>query len=319
MSKMSTTAATQRCPRCGNEVRSDSYTCAFCGKRLREELIERTPIFKRIEEEWYAPASFFKKLLYLFINPPRAFWEINHERKKSPGSLIVLFSSIAWGFIGLSIFIHLNFAVLFSTFPPEFRLLIVFFYGLLIFLFFFLFGYVFQKLFFKLLIWLYTKGANYAVNYSERLEQRFGTRPQEKRDYEERDLSPFSIYRGGTLLQTQEAFRVKMMMSAFAPVLIINLIKALLLAIALPNVSVINLNPVIINSALSEVLDPNLPVWAVCDLLDFLTLAIWIPYLITISIRELANSGTWRVLLSSYIISILAGIILYLMRPTLLG
>jgi hypothetical protein len=314
---MSTSLATQRCPRCGNEVRSDSYTCAFCGKRLRVELIERTPIFRRIEEEWYAPASFFKKLLYLFINPPRAFWEINHERKNSPGSLIVLFSSIAWGLIGLSIFIHMNFAALFSTFPQEFRLLTVFFYTLMIFLFFFLFGYIFQKLFFTLLIWLYTKGANYAVNYSERLEQRFGAGAQEKTDYEERQLSPFSIYRGGTLLQTQKAYRKKMMMSAFAPFLIINLIKALLLTIALPNVAITNFS--LIESALTTILDPDLAVWAVCDFLDFLTLAIWVPYLITISIRELANSGTWRVLISSYIISIFAAVLLFLLRPTILG
>jgi hypothetical protein len=270
-----------------------------------------------VESEWYAPYSFFKKLFYLFINPPKAFWDINHDRKKSPGSLIVLFSSLAWGLIGLSIFLHINLASLFSRYPWDIRLGMVFFNGLLIFLFFFLFGYIFQKLFFTLLIWLYTKGANYAVDYSERLEQRFGTRAQERPDYEERHLSPFSIYRGGTLLQTQKAYRKKMMMSAFAPFLIINLIKAILLAIALPNVVVSDFSA--LTTAYAAILDPNLGVWKVCHFLDFLTLAIWVPYLITISIRELANSGTWRVLVSSYIISILAGIIFYLMRPTLLG
>ncbi len=314
---MSSTTATQRCPRCGNEVRSDSYSCAFCGKRLRVEFIEQTPIFQRIEREWYAPFSFYKKLMYLFINPPLAMWDINHKRQESPGKRILLFSSLAWGLIGLAIYSHITFGSSLVSFGGMVGNLLKLLSGFLFFLFFFLFGYIFQNIFFSILIKLYTKGADYAVNYSERLEQRFGLGGGEGgKSFDEKDLSPFSIYRGGVLLQTQRAYRKEMMLSAFAPYLVVNLVKALLLFIMLPNVSVAS---GVTSTTISMLVSSDMLVWKIVHLIDFLTLAIWVPYLVSICIRELSNSGTWKVLVSSIIISVLAGFIFYLLRPTLLG
>jgi hypothetical protein len=63
---MSTNVA-NRCPRCGNDNRIDSYVCAFCGKRLRIEKIENFSIFKRIEDEWTNPVPWYLLILRLFV------------------------------------------------------------------------------------------------------------------------------------------------------------------------------------------------------------------------------------------------------------
>ena len=37
--------AIQRCPRCGNENRADSFACSFCGVRLKIEKIETISLY----------------------------------------------------------------------------------------------------------------------------------------------------------------------------------------------------------------------------------------------------------------------------------
>jgi hypothetical protein len=307
---MSTTG-TLRCPRCGNENRANYFTCTFCGKRLRTEKIENLPLFRRIEEEWVAPLGFFKTLLFLFINPARAFWDINHFRKKSPGYLILLFNSLAFGLQGLTIFSHVYVEELMSTMRLPILL------SLVIFLTFFLFGFVFQLLLYLFLIWLYGKGANYSVNFSERLEQRFGRESTEKQQYKERELSPFSIYKGGTLLQKQKAYKIKMMMCAFTPLLLINILNAVILWIGLPDISITFSSQ--IDETFLSLLSPDSPVWTAVHIIEFIVMSFWVPILITIAIRELSNSSTLRVLVSSLIIGILVGVFIYLLRPTIFG
>jgi hypothetical protein len=251
--------------------------------------------------------GFFQKLLYLFINPARAFWDINHLRKESPGYIILLFNSLAYGLLGMAIFSHIYLQQLV-------RNIIFSFMG---FLSFFLFGFIFQYFLYVFLIWLFGRGANYSVNFSERLEQRFGGESIEKKQYEERKLSPFSIYKGGTLLQTQKPYKYKMMMCAFAPFLVINLLNALILWIGLPDVTVSSSSQ--IDETFLTLLSPSSPVWVAVHVIEFITVSFWVPILITIAIRELSNSSTLRVLISSLIIGILVGIFFYLLRPTLLG
>ena len=53
--------------------------------------------------------------------------------------------------------------------------------------------------------------------------------------------------------------------------------------------------------------------------IDALTIAIWVPILMTLSIRELSNSSTTRVLIPTLIIGVLVAIVYYFLRPTLLG
>ncbi|TXT67298.1 MAG: conserved membrane protein of unknown function [Promethearchaeota archaeon] len=305
------TVATIRCPRCGNEVRGNYFTCTFCGKRLRKERIEEFYLFKRIEEEWVTPLGFFEKLIYLFINPSRAFWDINHLRKKSPGYFILLFNSLTYGLIGLATASHVSIqSVINSMRYPSLA-------PLILYILFFLFGFVYQSLLYLFLIWIYGKAANYSVNFSERLEQRFGGESIEKQQYKDRKLSPFSIYKGGTLLQTQKPYKTKMFMCAFVPFLIINPLNALILAIGLPDIYLSA--PSGSADIFLMLFDPNSSVWAAVHIIEFIIMGFWVPLLMTIAIRELSNSSTLRVLVSSYIVGILIAIFFYLLRPTLLG
>ena len=103
-----TVAAFQRCPRCGNENTADSFACNFCGIRLKTEKIENIRFFRRYEAEWTGPYPWYMKILYLFVNAPKAFHDINHKRSKAPGWVVLLFSSLLYGLMGLAFFSHFN-------------------------------------------------------------------------------------------------------------------------------------------------------------------------------------------------------------------
>jgi len=297
-------SSTTRCPRCGNEVRADFFVCAFCGKRLRIERIENFLFFKRIETEWTTPDRWYTILLWLFIKPNKAFWSINHRRKSAPGYFILLFNALLFGVMGLAYFSHFNI----QDIPPlDFR---IFFYNLVIFLAFFIFGLAYFFIFGFILIWLFTKGANYAVGFSEKLESFFGGAEREK--YSEAEMSVFSIYRGGTLHQ-QQTFKYKMMFCSFAPFLLINLIEVIIILAGFPTVSINVLglfNPTIFSQIFKS------STWTVLHFIDAITIAVWVPILVALSIRELSNSSTTRVLLSSLIIGILVAVIFFFLRPT---
>lgn len=296
-------SSTTRCPRCGNEVRVDFFVCAFCGKRLRIERIENFLFFKRIETEWTTPDRWYTILLWLFIKPNKAFWSINHRRKSAPGYFILLFNALLFGVMGLAYFSHFNI----QDIPPlDFR---IFIYNLVIFLAFFIFGVAYFFIFGFILIWLFTKGANYAVGFSEKLESFFGGAEREK--YSEAEMSPFSIYKGGTLHQ-QQAFKYKMMFCSFAPFLLINLVEIIIILAGFPTVSIDTglFDPTIFSQIF------NSSTWTVLHFIEALTIAIWIPILVALSIRELSNSSTTRVLLSSLIIGISVAVIFFFLRPT---
>lgn len=303
-----TVAAFQRCPRCGNENTADSFACNFCGFRLKIERIEKIRFFRRYEAEWTSPYPFYMKIFYLFVNAPKAFHDINHKRSKAPGWLILLFSSLLYGLMGLAFFSHFNFiwAPLLSF--------IHFVYGLGFFASFFVFGFCFQLIFFWFLIWIFSKGANYAVGFTDRLERRFGGVKEEKEKYKETDVSPFSIYKGGTMLQLEGAYKFKMMLCAFNPFLLVNAIKILIILFGYPNVDVSSpFDPAVFDFML------NSYTWLILDIIDAITIAIWIPILITLAIRELSNSSTTRVLVSTIIIGVLVAILFYFLRPTIFG
>lgn len=299
--------AANRCPRCGNDNRIDSYVCAFCGKRLRVERIENFSIFKRIEAEWTNPVPWYTIILWLFTKPNQAFWNINHKRKSAPGYKILLFNSLLYGLLGLSYISHVTIGDV-----PTFSFL-GFLLGIGIFIAFFAFGFIYLFLLGFVLIWLFSKGANVAVDFSSRLESRFGKEEGEGLEkYQEAEMSPFSIYKGGTLHQ-QQANKYKMMFSAFAPFLIILPIQILISLVGLPNISIPSI----------FVFDPDMlrpflasPTWTVLHLIEALTIAVWVPVLVSLSIRELSNSSTIRVLISSLVIGIIVAIVFYFLRPT---
>lgn len=307
-----------RCPRCGNENRAEIFSCSFCGKRLRIEKIESLQyfkkIFQRIESEWIAPNPWYLNIIYLFIDPSRAFWDINHKRFRAPGYYILFFNSILWGLMGLAFLSHFRFVSVDGD-PINPYSASLFPYGLAMFLTFLIFGFLFQAVFYVILIWLFTFGANYAVGFSEKLEDRFGKERKEK--YKESEMSPFSIYKSGTLLQKQAAYKYKMLMCAFAPFLLVNTIKILIILIAFPTVDVDISSSDFDESVFNAMF--RSPVWAVLDVIDALTIAIWVPILMTLAIRELGNTSTTRVLISSLAIGITVSIFFYFLRPTLFG
>ncbi|MFX0080310.1 MAG: hypothetical protein ACFE94_01015 [Candidatus Hodarchaeota archaeon] len=304
-----TVAAFQRCPRCGNENTVESFACNFCGFRLKVERIETVRFFRRIEAEWITPYPWYLKILYLFISANKAFWDINHKRSKAPGWLILLFSSLLYGLMGLAFFSHFNFAGI-GTYS-----LTRFVYNLSFFATFFIFGFLSQLILFAILIWLFTKGANVAVGFTERLETRFGGLREAQEKYKEAEISPFSIYKGGTMLQLEGSYKFKMMLCAFAPFLLINAIKTLVVLVGFPT---INTSTATFDELIFDQVFPS-GTWAVLDVLDALTIAIWVPILMTLSIRELSNSSTTRVLIPTVIIGVLVAILYYFLRPTLLG
>jgi len=303
-----TVAAFQRCPRCGNENTADSFACNFCGFRLKVEKIETIRFFRRYEAEWTRPYPWYMKIFYLFVNAPKAFHDINHKRSKAPGWLILLFCSLLYGLMGLAFLSHFNF----TSVPPLSPIL--FLYYLAFFASFFVFGFCFQLILFWFLIWLFSKGANYAVGFTEKLETRFGGLKEEKEKYKEIDVSPFSIYKGGTMLQLEGAYKFKMLLCAFAPFLLINTIKILIVLFGFPNTDVASpFDPTVFDLLLSS------GTWIALDIIDALTVSIWIPILMTLAIRELSNSSTTRVLIPTIIIGVIVAILFYILRPTIFG
>jgi hypothetical protein len=293
-----------RCPRCGNDNRLDSFVCAFCGKRLRIERIENYSIFKRIEEDFTSPARWYVTILWLFTKPNRAFWSINHKRKAAPGMKILLFNALLYGLMGLAFFSHINI----TSIPPlTFGRFLI---DLAAFIAFFAFGFLFYFIFALILIWIFSKGANIAVDFSERIEARFGDKEDETEKYSEAEMSVFSIYKGGTLHQEQ-ASKFNMMLNAFAPYLLITAIEILIILIGLPTITITNIPSFGLSSPLFDS-----PVWTILHLIEALTIAIWVPILISLSIRELSNSSTFRVLISSLIIGITVAVLFYFLRPT---
>jgi hypothetical protein len=163
---------------------------------------------------------------------------------------------------------------------------------------------------------LFSKGANYAVGFTDKIETRFSGFKKQKEKFKESDVSPFSIYKGGTILQIEGTYKFKMMLCAFTPFLLINAIKALIVLIAFPNINVTMVFP-FDNTIFDQLFSSR--IWVILDIIDALTIAIWVPILMTLAIRELSNSSTTRVLIPNLIIGIIVAILFYFLRPTIFG
>jgi hypothetical protein len=109
-----------------------------------------------------------------------------------------------------------------------------------------------------------------------------------------------------------------MLLSAFTPFIITGLIKVLIILNTLPYAQ-INLD---VDFTLEQTIFDTIfqaQSWIFLDILDAFLLIAWIPITMTIGIRELANSSTVRVYLSSILIGIVCSIVLFLLKPTILG
>jgi hypothetical protein len=310
-----------RCPRCGNTPPKDSYVCSFCGKRLRQERIENFFIFQRFEEEWNAPLGFFTKLYLLIINPAKAFWDINHKRDSSPGFLILLFNALIYGLFGLAIFSHFQITSIQGRPVNPLDITITFGYYFSSFISFFAFGLLYYLLFFWILTYFFIKGANYSIGFTERIEERFGKKAEEAEESlttQTGVTSIFSIYKAGTLLQKQEANKYKMLFCAFTPFILIGLIKVLIVLIGMPNTTIVITYGFEVPTSVFNAMFQS-PSWIALDIIDTIVLIGWIPITMTIGIRELANSSTFRVYISSVAIGTICAIVLFLLKPTIQG
>ncbi|MBN1801380.1 MAG: zinc ribbon domain-containing protein [Candidatus Lokiarchaeota archaeon] len=299
---LSPSRSTQRCPKCGNENKATNYVCTFCGKRLRVEAVEKIFFWKRIEEEWTAPYPWYLKWYYLFTNSPRAFWDINHMRKKAPGNVIFWVIVLLYAFSWMALFSHFRI----EDYSVEANIYWIPWMG---FIAGFIFGTLYHLLFFQVVMWLFTRGANYAVDYSKKLESRFGKKSEEKTEqYQEAEMSVFSIYKGG-VLQQQQAHKRKMMLCAFVPFIVIYLVEIIILGVAFPN------NILMDQAGLDFVFKENFAVWAAIYAMEALIIMLWVPSLMAIAIRELSNSSTYRVVVSSYIVGVIIAIFYFFLRP----
>jgi len=237
------------------------------------------------------------------VNSPRAFWDINHKRKKAPGTLIFFLIVLLYSFVWMTLFFHLNIP---GIIPIQNTVLVPW----IGFLTGFIFGLIYHLLFFRILIWLFTKGANYAVDYSKKLESRFGKKKKEEVEkYDEAYMSPFSIYKGG-VLQQQQANKNKMMFCAFIPFMITYFIELIIISIGF-----LGKTFTIDETGLKALFGINASVWVAIYTIEALTIMLWVPSLMAIAIRELSNSSTYRVLISSYVVGIIVAIFYFFMRP----
>ena len=119
------------------------------------------------------------------------------------------------------------------------------------------------------------------------------------------------------MLQLEASHKFRMMLCAFSPFILVNAIKALIALVGFPLVNVPDFTIASIAGVLDQIF--NSGTWAVLDVIDALTIAIWVPILMTLAIRELSNSSTTRVLIPTIIIGFIVAILFYFLRPTLFG
>ena len=244
------------------------------------------------------------------MDPSRAFWDITHYKEGSIGSFkIYLLSALLFGLFGLASFSHIQMEWL--------NLWAVFFHGLAIFMMFFLFGFIFFTLFYFISIKFFSFGANQSINLSKQLELRYGTRKKEEGD----DKTQSQKAAAGIYISdvpeylTRKSKKTAIMLYAFAPMLLALGLSAIIAWIALPQVPATG--PLSITPANLEIFFSS-PVWGIIDWVYVIFMIGWVPILMAIALRDIANSSTVRVYISSVIVSVILCWLFYFLRPTFL-
>jgi succinate dehydrogenase hydrophobic anchor subunit len=302
-----------RCPRCGNDAPNEEFICSFCGARLRIEPIEKIKIFKRQEgEKWSKSDGVFKRIFNVIRNPSRAFWDISHQKDGTGPFLILFLNGLTLGLWALATYYHLNVTYTNAN--------IAFLEGLSVFIIYSIFGILYYLLMFFIWNFLFSLGANFSSNLNNVIKIRYktdedtGKKEEKDKNKEKKDASDS--------LGSKKPGKTKMMFYAYTPLLVINLICALILFFGLPSVSIPN--PSLYSNwagfsnlliLLSSVYAS--PIWATIDVLQILTLSIWIPITMSIALRDLSNSSTLRLFIGCVIIGILTSYMFYFLRPTL--
>jgi len=310
-----------RCPSCGNDVSKFDYVCIYCDAVLRREPIEKIPIFRRVDEEWSNPMPRWQRFLFVIINPSRAFWDIIHSRKKIGGNLIYLFTALSFGLIGAASFVHIQLPPF--SIDPLLNSLIQFLHTFSVFFQFFLFGLIYYLIFYAIANKFYKSGANFSINLKTRLKIRYGEGKKKELAAEEEEakegekklraqIEAEGKYVGvlPEYLTAQKSKKATIMRLAYMPIVIGLLISALVVLIGLPTVPGSNMRSAV------QILS-NSPVWGIIDWIQVIILIGWVPITMSIALRDIANASTQRVYISCLLISLLLGLFVYFLRPTL--
>lgn len=238
------------------------------------------------------------------MDPSRAFWDITHYKENIGSFKIYFLSALFFGLIGIASFSHI------SQGPIGWA---SFYQGLAIFIMFFLFGFIYFGFFYFVSIKLFSFGANQSINLSKQLELRYGTRKQEE---DEKKTQSQKLAAGLYISDIPEYLlrkskKTPIMLYAFAPMLIALGLSAIIAWIGLPQV---------IGPISPETLSGffNSPVWGIIDWIQVIFMIGWVPILMAIALRDVANSSTLRVYISSVIVSVILCFAFYFLRPTFL-
>lgn len=237
------------------------------------------------------------------MDPSRAFWDITHYKENIGSFKIYFLSALLFALLGLASFSHIQVGGIGSW--------AAFYQGLAMFIMFFLFGFIYFALFYFISIKMFSFGANQSINLSKQLELRYGTRKQEEDDQKTQSqklaagiyISDIPEY----LLRKSK--KTPIMLYAFAPMLLALGLSAIIAWFGLPQVpgTLDNLD-IFFNS----------PVWGIIDWIQVIFMIGWVPILMAIALRDVANSSTLRVYISSVIISVILCFAFYFLRPTFL-
>lgn len=237
------------------------------------------------------------------MDPSRAFWDITHYKENIGSFKIYFLSALLFGLLGLASFSHIQVGGIGSWGA--------FYQGLAMFIMFFLFGFIFFAMFYFISIKLFSFGANQSINLSKQLELRYGTRNKEEDDKKTQSqkvaagmyISDIPDY------LTRKSKKTPIMLYAFAPMLLALGLSAIVAWIGLPQVpgTLDNLD-IFFNS----------PVWGIIDWIQVIFMIGWVPILMAIALRDVANSSTLRVYISSVIVSVILCFAFYFLRPTFL-
>lgn len=240
------------------------------------------------------------------MDPSRAFWDISHYKEDIGSFKIYFLSALLFGLFGLASFSHIPLGSSGGIWGS-------FYQGLAVFIMFFLFGFIYYALFYFISIKLFSFGANQSINLSKQLELRYGSRKQEEEEEKTQSQKMAAgIYISGIpeyLLRKSK--KTPIMLYAFAPMLIALGLSVIIAWVGLPQV----IGPVSAEALNSFFISP---VWGIIDWIQVIFMIGWVPILMAIALRDVANSSTLRVYISSVIVSVILCWIFYFVRPTFL-
>jgi hypothetical protein len=258
-----------------------------------------------------------RRFVRVVIIPSRAFWDITHKKDKTGPRLILFFNALLTGLMASVICGRMRITLLQGQALPWQQFYLVQWQHLALFLVFFLFGYVY----YGILFWFYQKmfnlGANVGSDFGSLIDSRFAgdeeTAAARMKEAQDRGT------RLDDSLIPEKAQKGVIMYYAFAPVLVANLLAVLLLLVALPFVDVPNTSAIQSVESADALLSAVFasPVWAIADFINIVVLVGWVPITIAIGLRDLGNTATTRLYVSSLIISVLLAYIIFFLRPTL--